>query len=556
MSDNQKSLRGKKPLREKPILFGFVIQKERPRGGIGISIRWGRITIALLALALTGWVSITGALFVYLKHVRDFETIHYTDALLFHKKELRRKMGDHHIEESIAELKAGNQWDAFRLLNFGVARSPGNLKGRKYIAEFYEVVMKRPSIAADYMIEGLEYEGLEDIEYIKKLIALLLRNQMDKKVQEIADTHLPEEPELTDINRMLALGAANANYQLGNYDRAEEYLLDYRLIESLDGLLISSKISWDRGNRTAAATKLEQSLNRHRNARQLLMQLCLYYREIGNIDKARRYAILYSVNEPLNYEPRLELLYIYNKSGDFEREKEEIERMFDQFGKDKNALIEFANYAAKTGNVELAKRIQAVAIENELDIGLFTLMLLEAHIFSKDYDGILDLSDKLIEQQSEWLTERWAAFNSMRAVAAFATGRPDFGEVYLQNFLEERNNTANSYLNIANYFLDIDRMPQARKILVTAYQLFPGNQKILSELIRIELKLGITEELNERLTRLLKMRRPQMSLLAKAYRELGSDRFIFTENRDTLLLQIGSILRENNQSLTSLEGLH
>ncbi len=553
MSKNQQKLRGNTTLRERPLLFGFAIQRERPGGGIQISIRWGRIIVALLAIAVVGWISATGALYTYLKHVQKFETVDYTDALLLRKKELRKKIGDHQIQESIAHIEAGNYRDAFRLLHFGVARSPGNLEGRKYIAEFYELAMKRPSIAADYLLKGLEHGGLQDIEYIKQLLRVLLRNQMDEKVQEIADINLPQEPDLTEINRTLALGAANANYQRGNYDRAEDYLITFNLLESIEGLLISSRISWERGNRTAAVTKLEQTIDTFPNAEPLLVQLSTYYREMKDIDKARRFAILRSVKEPLNYKPRLELLYIYSQDGDIEGEMSEIERMFDQFSKDKTALLEFANFAAKTGKVELSERIQMLALENGFEIDVFSILLLEAYIFSGDYDGALNFSEDLIEKQPEWLTDRWSIFNGLRSVAAYNAGRPDLGEVYLQNFLEETNHRPQTYLSIANHFSTIGRVPQARKILTVAYQQIPKNQKILSELIKVELRLGNSEKLSELLIKLLKMRRPQISLLAEAYRELGSDRFIFTENRETLLLQLGAILRENDQNLSSLE---
>ena len=66
---------------------------------------------------------------------------------------------------------------------------------------------------------------------------------MDEQIQEIATNHLPEVPELTERNRIIAFGAAQANYLRGNYDRADDYLIDYRLNESLEGLLLSAQIA-------------------------------------------------------------------------------------------------------------------------------------------------------------------------------------------------------------------------------------------------------------------------------------------------------------------------
>lgn len=126
------------------------------------------------------------------------------------------------------------------------------------------------------------------------------------------------------------------------------------------------------------------------------------------------------------------------------------------------------------------------------------------------------------------------------------------GEIYLQHFIDEENNPPQTYLAVSRRFIDTDRSQQARKILTAAYRRSPTNQKILSELIRIELELGHTENLNRLLNRLLLMRRPQMDLLVEAYEKLGSDRFIFTPDRESLLLQLSAILRENSQNLQAL----
>ena len=44
-----------------------------------------------------------------------------------------------------------------------------------------------------------------------------------------------------------------------------------------------------------------------------------------------------------------------------------------------------------------------------------------------------------------------------------------------------------------------------------------------------------------------------MDLLFEAYRKLGSDRFIFTPDRESLLLQLSALLRENSRILPELE---
>ena len=535
--------------RERPILLGFVIQSKGVDGRMKISVRWGRLIGTFVLLAVLGWFTLAGALYFHFKYNKEFDQVSYTKMLTllpFGLETHRVEMGNYHIERGLSEIKEGNYRDALRLIRIGVARSPANLEGRRVLAEFYEIALKRHDIAADQLLQGIELGGIQDGEYLKATLRVLLRYQMDKDIQNLANKYLPEEPELTDINRTLAFGAANANYLRGNYDLAEDYIIDYKLLESLEGVLLSAQISWDRGSKIAAMTKMEYSIEKFPNSEPLLMQLSRYHRELGEIEEARRYAILRNVSDPLSVAPRLELLYIYNKSEDFEREQLETQRMLQQFRNDEPALQSIANFAADTGNIELARRTYEEALENEFDIDVFALLLIEAHLVDKDYQGALDFSEELLKERPDWLTQRWAIFSSLRAVASYGINRPDLGEIYLQDFIDDASNQAQTYIAVSRRFTEIDRVQQARTVLTHAYQKAPTNQKILSELIRSELSLGNTENLSRLLSRYLQMRRPQIELLTEAYNKLGSDRFIFTPDRQSLLLQLNAILRERS----------
>ena len=535
--------------RERSILLGFVIQRKGIDGRMEISVRWGRLIGTFALLAVLGWFTLAGALYFHFKYNKEFDQVSYTKMLTllpFGLETHRVEMGNYHIERGLSEIKEGNYRDALRLLRLGVSRSPANLEGRRVLAEFYEIALKRHDIAVDQLLKGIELGGIQDGEYLKATLRVLLRYQMDEDIQNLANKYLPEEPELTDINRTLAFGAANANYLRGNYDLAEDYIIDYKLLESLEGVLLSAQISWDRGSKIAAMTKMEYSIEKFPNSEPLLMQLSRYHRELGEIEEARRYAILRNVSDPLSAAPRLELLYIYNKSEDFEREQIETQRMLQQFRNDEPALQSLANFAADTGNIELARRTYEEALENEFAIDAFALLLIEAHLVDKDYQGALDFSEELLKERPDWLTLRWAIFSSLRAVASYGINRPDLGEIYLQDFIDEAGNQAQTYMAVSRRFTDIGRVQQARTILTLAYQKAPTNQKILSELIRSELYLGNTENLSRLLSRYLQMRRPQIELLTEAYNKLGSDRFIFTPDRQSLLLQLNAILRERS----------
>ena len=533
--------------RERKILLGFVVQHKGVDGQTKISVRWGRLIGTFALLAILGWFALAGALYLHFKYNREFDQASYVKMLTllpFGLDAHRVEMGNFHIERGLAEMKEGNYRDALRLLRLGVARAPANLQGRLALAEFYEIALKRHDVATNLLLEGIELGGIEDIDYLKQTLRVLLHYQMDEKVQNLADKYLPDEPELTDINRMLAFSAANANYLRGNYDLADNYTINYNLLESLEGVLLSAQISWERGNKIAAITMMENSIKKFPNSEPLLLLLSRCHRELGEIDKARRYAMLRNLSNPLSAATRVELLYIYNQTRDFESEQRESERVLQQFRNDGPALQTLANFAADTGNIDLARRTYEEALENEYEINPFALLLVEAHLVDQDYQGAIDFSEELIKERPDWLSRRWALFSSLRAVASYGMNRPDLGEIYLQEFVDAKNNNSQTYIAVARRFTKIERYEQARIVLTDAYEKAPTNQKVLSELIRAELSVGGTENLNRLLSRLLQMRRPEKDLLVEAYTQLGSDRFIFTPNRQTLLLQLSAVVRE------------
>lgn len=535
--------------RERPILLGFVVQRKGIDGKMEISIRWGRLIGTLTLLAILGWFALAGALYFHFKYNKEFDQASYAKMLTllpFGLEAHRVEMGNYHVERGLVEIKEGNYRDALRLLRLGVTRAPANLEGRRVLAEFYEFALKRHDVATDLLLEGIELGGIQDIDYLKQTLRVLLRYQMDEAIQNLADKYLPNEPELTDINRVLAFSVANANYLRGNYDLSDDYIINYNLLETLQGVLLSAQISWDRGSKIAAMTLMEYSIKKFPNSEPLLLLLSRYHRELGEIDEARRYAILRSVSNPLSAATRMELLYIYNQAGDFESEQRETQRMLQQFRNDGPALQTLANFAADTGNIDLARRAYEEALENEFAINPFALLLIEAHLVDQDYQGAIDFSEELIKERPDWLSQNWPLFSSLRAVASYGMNRPDLGEIYLQEFVDGITNNPKTYIAVARRFTEIERHQQARKVLTIAYEKAPTNQKILSQLIRTELTVGNTENLNRLLSRLLQMRRPEMDLLSEAYTKLGSDRFIFTPNRQNLLLQLSALLRENS----------
>jgi hypothetical protein len=535
--------------REKSSLLGFAVTKKTQDGNIQVSFRWGRLLICSLLLVCISWCSVGGGLYLWFKYNKEFDSVRLSGmlALPFRLEEHRKEMGDYHVKKGLELLEDEKYSDALRLLRLGVTRSPGNLEGIKVLAVFYEKWIKRPDIAAAILIKGLTAgNGIDDEDYLKVTLSNLHYNQMDKAIQTIAEEHLPTVVEFTKRNKILAYSSAKSHTLRGNFDRADELIRSYELMDDLDGLLLSAEISWARGNKLSAISKLEVSIEKFSNAETLLMALCKYNREMEKYDEARRYAILRNASAPLSVGPKIELLYIYKQSGDLDREEKETLRILKQFRGDRKALIALANFSADTGNIDLARRTYEEALENELKIDPFALLLIEAHLVATDYKGALSFAEELLNERPDWLEEHWATFCSLRSVASFGNNRSDLGEIYLQEFLSSssKNYHPERSLAVANRFRVIDCHQQARTVLLAAYKESINHQKVLSELISVELEIGNTENLNTLLKQLLTMRRPEAKLIAQAYKKLGSDRFIFTPNRENLLIELNAELRE------------
>ncbi len=528
-----------------------MVQTRGRTGRPTLRVRWGRVGVAALLLFVTAWIGAAGVLYFFFKHKHDFAEVTFPGmvALPFRLDEHREEMGRYHVEEGLKAVSDGDLGRAIQMLRVGLLRAPDHLEGRQVLAELFEVVLRRPGPAAEALTTGLPHGGADDADYIRRTLQLLSRYQMDDEVQTIADEYLDRPGNSTELNQLLAFGAARANHFRGNYDRAEQYLRGYNLLSSVEGILTSAQISWDRGQRAAAIGRLEESLTRFGNSEAIFLQLSRYHREEGRIDTARRYAVLRNISSPLSVAPRIELLYIYHATDDEERVQRESRQILQQFRNDEDAILQLANYAADTGNYRLARRTYQLALENEFNLSSFALLLIESHLVAEDYEAAIGFTEELAVERPDWLNTRQAVFSSLRAVASYALGRDDLGQNYLQDFIRAENTRVETFLAVSRRLEQANRPREAQRVLRTAFSRNPNNQSALSELIRIELELGNANELPALLRQLIRMRRPSIDLIARAYRELGSDRFIFAEDRETLLMELSTTLREANATV-------
>ncbi len=530
------------------VLLGLALRQRAPSGKWRIHFLWGRIVGLFLALFVLGYLAATVGLYFFLKNFRNYDdmTMGQAFSLPFDYKSVETRRGDYEIEKAIALMEDGKFKEAYFYLMAGVAHSPSNLEGRMLLSEFQIMTNRKSPDAAIRTLQGGIPYAQNNVDYLKRYIQLLLKYQMDFEVMEVTDKLLSKQPD-EETETFLALAAATANFYRGNFDASEDYIREYNLDDQLEGTLLSARVSWERGQRQAAISKLEFSIGKFVSDEPIYAQLSNFYRTLENYEKARQYAVLRGVNSPLSVAPRIDYLLSLDKTDKREEADREAEAILRQFGNDERSLLALANYGTESGRVELARRIYEQALENDFNVAPFALLLIEAHITGGDYQGAINFTEQLANENPEWLEREMPVFNSLRAVAYYGVGNSDYSDIFLNQFLKESNVRVETLMAVSRRYIKLGGKEQARKILVKAVQDNESNQTALSNLIELEIDMGNSSQLGDYLKALLEMRRPSVELLEKAYRSLGSDRFIFTQNREALLIELDTILNPDKQ---------
>ncbi len=514
----------------------------------------------LCLLFLLGYLSGVTFLYLFYKYKREFETVTYVDTLTwpFQRQAFRERMGEYFIERAMDHLNEGDFLDAYHFLRAGVARAKANLEGRKLLAEFYEFGLRRPDLAGDLLVDGLPYaEG--DALYLRDTLAVYMRNQLDEEIQDTVSEILTPglllpEPELGDgasnpdlvYFQTAAFFSARSHFYRGNYDQAEDLIKEFQLEGTRDGLFLTALINWERGRHKTAISQLEAGISQFPQVENFYVHLARYYREMGDYESARRTSVLRIASNPLNPIPRIELLYAYREEGNTEREIAEVEALLRQFSADERTLQFLANFAAETGQPDLAHRLYIHALEKGFDISSFALLVIESQIVAEHYSSAIDFAEELMEENPDWLNARLHIFNSLRSVAYLGAGDPDLGQLYLNEFIKAQNSRVETFLAVAKRLQSIGLPEESREVLRIAWESNPDNQAALSALIALDIELNQTDDLPVFVRQLLTMRRPSYRLIEEAYYALSSDRFFFSEERETLLIELQAILSERN----------
>lgn len=503
---------------------------------------WHRVLLLFVALGLVGWISLATSGYFFVKYARDFPEVKFVDLAFPHRWDnYRTARGDYYISKAQEMLAAGESMGVIHLVRVGVQQSPDNKEGRVLLAQIYNM-LGRPDLGIDVMRVRVD-EHADDTEYLGGLISLLFANHEDAGVEELATRLLAGDTEPTDRNLILAIAAATANFNRGNYDRAEEIIGEYDLLQSRTGMLLQARIDWEVGSAERAIERLETIMtNPGPQEAQVVDYLIEYLWSSGKESRAEQVAFVRFMADPLSHQPKIRLLYIYDKRGDASKVAAEVETYLRLFGDEEEAMQALGQFAARTQNPELARRIYERVQGLGLELPWHALSLIEASVGAGAYQGALDFYEGIEATVADWTPLQQARLQPMLVTAYLGAGNAERGDVILTDILANGNTSPDDFSWLADRLVEMNEFGRAREVLRDIYRRQPLNQEALTRLIRLDLEQGNSGEIVANLRRLMEMRKPSTEILEEARRHLGRDRFIFQSNRAELLESLEEIL--------------
>lgn len=450
--------------------------------------------------------------------------------------------GNAYIRQATTALENGEFATAFHQLRAGVARAPGNREGRVLLAQFMSQ-SGRPDMAEAILVEGVDLLS-RDEEYVQTVVNFLFARQNDGGVLEIAVPVLQDQTASPALKAMLAMAGANALFNRGHFDQSEDLLGEFDLLNSTDGRLLAARIEWERGLKELALIHIDElSTSTSPNAAVYRTQL-EWLRDLDRHEKARQQSILHSIRTPGNPTARIDLLYAYARESDSISLNVEINELFTEFGSNERVLLTIGDFAANTGNADVAQRVLVAATEQGFAIDGPTLMLVESLIVSGRYREAIERTRKLLEND-EWTSRLAPVFNGLQAIAYYALGDSQSARLFLNDFLNLQSIRAENMVAVSKRLESVGALAEARLVLRSAVTRDALNQSALTRLIELDLTTGFSPDLVPNLQHLLTMRRSSPDLLARAYSRLASDHYALTQGRDDLLDQLAAAISGN-----------
>jgi len=450
------------------------------------------------------------------------------------------RKGEYYVSVAKAALARQDYAEFARYIGTGAQLSPANLEAQRLCADLF-FAFQRPLDAYQLLEESLVF-AKQDREYFRQYVQRCFMLDQDARLIATATKHLADPEVAEDIRADLRLAAAQAHFLRGDFADAAKLIKEHRLDQTADGYLLNCQLLWESGDRSGALAELDAALAIFPAGVRLLEMKARWLKESGEFSRAKDTLDLLSISQPGRPGPLIQSLYLL--PGDEGRVRREalIEKIIATFGGQEQTMLDLARFGNDTSDVALTARLAKLALQRKFGNRVrFDLVHVECLLNAGRARETILLVDALYKQaeRDQWVAETRMAFDALRTIAYFADGQTEIGSINLQKLLQHRKVPPQVLVAASRKLIAAKRYDEANEVLIQAHLQNETNQAVLMQIVRLKLDHPlISADLETYLRRLMLNRRPSPEVLRAALRRLGSDTYLFSADRETLLRDV------------------
>lgn len=458
--------------------------------------------------------------------------------------------GDHYINLAKDALRREDYGEFAKYIGTGASLARSNLDGQKLFADLL-FAFGRTTDAFTILEDSLP-KAKKDREYFRGYLKRSFTLEQDRRIIACAEKYMDDAEVDPGIQNDLRFSFAQANFLRGNFDIATDFLRKRHLDITPEGYTLLCQISWERGDRKNAIEKLAEAVRTFPASDNLRAMLARWYKETGDLAAAKDSLNMLLVRDPTATSPRIQMLYLMPGETQKDRREALIDQILKDFSKNEPALLELGQFGNETSDYKLTSRLYKHAVESSFPSRpQFLLTHVETLTNAGKTKEAIAIVDELFQRNAkdQWFAEMRITFDALRMIAYYAEGQADIGAINLKKVLDARSIQPQLICAIGKKLVQVRRFEEANNTMTLGHQRFENNQGILLQFVKMKVENEeMADELESYLRKLMSMRRPPQELLQKAYARIASDKFLYSEGRETLLKEIKSSIKQGAEA--------
>jgi uncharacterized protein HemY len=427
-----------------------------------------------------------------------------------------------------------------RYIGTGAQLTPANLEAQRLCADLF-FAFQRPLDAYQLLEESLVF-AKQDRDYFRQYVQRCFMLDQDARLIATATKHLADPEVAEDIRADLRLAAAQAHFLRGDFADAARLIKEYRLDQTADGYLLNCQLLWESGDRSGALAELDAALAVFPAGVRLLEMKARWLKDSGEFNRAQDTLDLLAISQPGRPGPLIQSLYLLPGEAGRPRREALVEKIVATFGNQEQPMLDLARFGNDTADIALTARLAKLALERKFGNRVrFDLVHVECLLNAGRARETILLVDALYKQaeRDQWVAETRMAFDALRTIAYFSDGQTEIGSINLQKLLQHRKVPPQVLVAASRKLIAAKRYDEANEVLIQAHLQNETNQAALMQIVQLKLDHPrIAADLETYLRRLMLNRRPSPEVLRAALRRLGSDTYLFSADRETLLRDV------------------